>query len=227
MAVLAKAEKAQLMTQSLKMAEEARRVPSSESDRKPVERETESYSGGVGQKRTNNDRDDFDAKKDRDNIRAQRRREIVREDRMERAGVKKSKAERDGDRDISEKIALGMAQPTSKGEAMFDQRLFNQTAGLGTGFGHDEDYNLYDKPLFADRTAASIYKGIKTLDDAETEQVEDKSQVRVRKVLGQGETKEDEPNVYAQSSRSKPVEFEKTVLIGSTDEPGFKAGLQK
>lgn len=43
---------------------------------------------------------------------------------------------------------------------MFDQRLFNQTSGLGAGFGDDEDYNLYDKPLFADRTAASIYKNI-------------------------------------------------------------------
>ena len=32
---------------------------------------------------------------------------------------------------------------------------------MGSGFGHDADYNLYDKPLFADRTAASIYKNIK------------------------------------------------------------------
>ena len=44
---------------------------------------------------------------------------------------------------------------------MYDQRLFNQTAGLGTGFGDEEDYNLYDKPLFADRTAASIYKNVR------------------------------------------------------------------
>jgi len=49
---------------------------------------------------------------------------------MQRAGMKKTKTERDNDRDVSEKIALGQAQPTSK-EAMFDQRLFNQTAGLG------------------------------------------------------------------------------------------------
>jgi SNW domain-containing protein 1 len=43
---------------------------------------------------------------------------------------------------------------------MFDQRLFNQTSGIGTGFGDDEDYSLYDKPLFADRTSASIYKNV-------------------------------------------------------------------
>lgn len=43
---------------------------------------------------------------------------------------------------------------------MYDQRLFNQTAGLGHGFGDDEEYNLYDKPLFTDRAAASIYKNV-------------------------------------------------------------------
>lgn len=166
------------------------------------ERETESY---VGTKRTTTDREQHDAKRERDDLRAQRRREIVREDRMERAGVKKSKSNRDADRDISEKIALGMAQPSSRGEAMFDQRLFNQTAGLGTGFGHDEDYNLYEKPLFTDRTAASIYKGIKTVDTVENE--EDGERTRVRKVLG---TKgADDPSLI-HFSRAKPVEFEKT-----------------
>ncbi len=43
---------------------------------------------------------------------------------------------------------------------MYDQRLFNQTSGLGAGFGDDEDYNLYEKPLFTDRTSASIYKNV-------------------------------------------------------------------
>ncbi len=46
---------------------------------------------------------------------------------------------------------------------MFDQRLFNQTSGLESGFGEDDDYNLYDKPLFADRPAASRYKGVKAV----------------------------------------------------------------
>lgn len=85
---------------------------------------------------------------------------------MERAGVKKTKDTRDQDRDVSEKIALGQAQPNTK-EAMFDQRLFNQTAGIQGGFGHEDDYNLYDKPLFADRTAASIYKNVKEIEDYE------------------------------------------------------------
>lgn len=89
---------------------------------------------------------------------------------MEVAGKKKSKTERDQERDVSEKIALGQAQPTGK-DAMFDQRLFNQTSGIDSGFGHEDDYNIYDKPLFTDRTAASIYKNVREVpvDDDEEE----------------------------------------------------------
>lgn len=31
---------------------------------------------------------------------------------------------------------------------------------MATGFGDDDDYNLYEKPLFTDRTSASIYKNV-------------------------------------------------------------------
>lgn len=37
------------------------------------------------------------------------------------------------------------------GEAMYDQRLFNQDAGAST-LGGEDSYNIYDKPLFADRS---------------------------------------------------------------------------
>jgi SNW domain-containing protein 1 len=74
MATLAKAEKAQLMADSLK--DEPK----------------------VGDKR---------GMEQRSELMAERRREIVRDERMNRAGIKKSKTERDGERDISEKIALG------------------------------------------------------------------------------------------------------------------------
>ena len=69
-------------------------------------------------------------KKERDEIRRLLRKENERNRRREQAGLNKTKNERDADRDISEKIALGQAQPTVK-DVMFDQRLFNQTAGLG------------------------------------------------------------------------------------------------
>ena len=50
---------------------------------------------------------------------------------------------------------------------MFDQRLFNQSSGLDQGFGEEDDYVVYDKPLFADRTAANIYNAPKEVDDDE------------------------------------------------------------
>jgi hypothetical protein len=46
-----------------------------------------------------------------------------------------------GERDISEKIALGLAQPTVSKDSMFDQRLFNQSSGLGSGFGGEDSYS--------------------------------------------------------------------------------------
>lgn len=108
---------------------------------------------------------------------------------------------------------------------MFDQRLFNQTAGLESGFGHDEDYNLYDKPLFADRTAASIYKNINKNADEEAETEDQKTQ-RVRKILGQQTSDpKDAPIDHNSHGRSKPVEFEKRRLEDATDDKNFKAGL--
>ena len=41
---------------------------------------------------------------------------------------------------------------------MFDQRLFNQTSGISSGFGGSTDaYAIYDKPLF-NSAVSSIYK---------------------------------------------------------------------
>lgn len=138
-----------------------------------------------GKKRSREDHDLEEAKKERDALRYQRKREIERDRRMEVAGKKKSKTTRDEERDISEKIALGQAQPTSR-EAMFDQRLFNQASGLDSGFGHDDDYNLYDKPLFADRTAASIYKNVREVNEDEDEGADTNAKgEEVKKTLGQ------------------------------------------
>ena len=88
------------------------------------------------------------------------KKENERNRRREVAGKNRTKEDRDNDRDISEKIALGQAQPTATRDALYDQRLFNQSSGLATGFGDEDDYNLYEKPLFTDRTAASIYKNV-------------------------------------------------------------------
>ncbi|KAJ3093320.1 SNW domain-containing protein 1, partial [Physocladia obscura] len=69
------------------------------------------------------------------------------------------------ERDISEKIALGLTQPSASRESQFDQRLFNQSSGMSSGFGAEDTYNLYDKPLFSGSSAAAIYRPKKALDE--------------------------------------------------------------
>ena len=55
-------------------------------------------------------------------------------------------------------VALGMVKVTG-GEVMYDQRLFNQDQGMAAGFGAEDSYGVYDKALFADRSAAgALYR---------------------------------------------------------------------
>lgn len=71
---------------------------------------------------------------------------------MKKVGAEKKKQIKRQERDISEKVALGQAQPTNQ-DLMYDQRLFDNAGGLEAGNSDSEDDNLYDKPLFADRSA--------------------------------------------------------------------------
>lgn len=70
------------------------------------------------------------------------------------------KLKRDQDRDISEKIALGLpGVRNASNETQFDSRLFNQEAGLDSGGINDETYAVYSKawrPL--DNIQQSIYR---------------------------------------------------------------------
>jgi SNW domain-containing protein 1 len=117
-ATLARAEKAGLMASSIsKFNSELRKDEGSTRGGG----ETDEY---PSKKRSREERDLEEAKKERDALRHQRKREIERDRRLEVAGKKNSKSLRDEERDISEKIALGQAQPSSR-ETMFDQRLFN------------------------------------------------------------------------------------------------------
>jgi len=87
--------------------------------------------------------------------------------------MRKNKIDRDEGRDISEKIALGMLKGTGgklTGESLYDSRLFNQSSGMDAGFGNEDEYNTYSKPLF-DRDgnnkngSTSIYRPKKNDDD--------------------------------------------------------------
>ena len=76
-----------------------------------------------------------------------RREENERKLRQSRMGAEKrvQMMAREQNRDISEKVALGLAKPTQNAETMYDSRLFNQTSGFDSGFNEDQHY---DKPLF-------------------------------------------------------------------------------
>ncbi|KAL8142197.1 LOW QUALITY PROTEIN: hypothetical protein V2J09_015229 [Rumex salicifolius] len=91
---------------------------------------------------------------------AEKRSKIREERHRERRLAKKSKVTRDCDRDVTEKIALGMASAgggASRGEVIYDQRLFNQDKGIiSSGFATDDQYNLYDKALFSAQSTLSI-----------------------------------------------------------------------
>ncbi|KAJ1673702.1 mRNA splicing protein [Spiromyces aspiralis] len=96
----------------------------------------------------------------RDELRRQRQKERERELRLSHMGAetKAKHLARTENRDISEKIALGLAKPTVSKDSMFDARLFNQSAGLSSGFRDDETFNPYEKPLFDTTSRTSVYR---------------------------------------------------------------------
>mmetsp|Transcript_49921 Transcript_49921/g.78996 ORF Transcript_49921/g.78996 Transcript_49921/m.78996 type:complete len:559 (-) Transcript_49921:61-1737(-) len=153
---------------------------------------------------------DAEARQQRMDVLKERQREIERDQRLELAG-KKNKKGRDEDRDIGERIALGqVAQPTSQ-EAQYDARLFNQSAGMDSGFhgGSDEKCAVYDKPLFADRSQAGIYR----FDKDRMEQAEGRlahigsSSSSRRQAFAGAADPDDAP--HEDGPRTRPVEFER------------------
>ncbi|XP_016947947.1 puff-specific protein Bx42 [Drosophila biarmipes] len=105
--------------------------------------------------------------RERNDLRAERQRERQRDRNLQRAAPeKRSKLQRERERDISEQIALGLpAKSAGNGETLFDQRLFNTTKGMDSGYGDDEAYNVYDKPWRDSNTlGAHIYRPSKQTD---------------------------------------------------------------
>ncbi|KAI8341986.1 SKIP/SNW domain-containing protein [Chlamydoabsidia padenii] len=157
--------------------------------------------------------------RERDQIRRDRQKQREREMRMSHMGTeaKAKHLAKEHGRDISEKIALGLAKPSASKDSMYDARLFNQSEGISSGFKNDDSYSLYDKPLF-NQTSSSIYKFRGDQNDSD--------------VLGSTDVEELERSIHqdkfgvkrgfkgAESSAaaggsSGPVEFEKEILGSS------------
>jgi len=95
--------------------------------------------------------------REREALRRERTREARKKMRMNNMGTETRirAMAREQNRDISEKIALGLAKPTAALD--YDTRLFNQSGGLDSGL--NEDTSMFDRPLFAAQQAAqSIYR---------------------------------------------------------------------
>ncbi|GAA5884862.1 hypothetical protein JCM16303_005325 [Sporobolomyces ruberrimus] len=153
------------------------------------------------------------AAKERAVERQERRKERERELRMNNMGTEqraKVLARATG-RDISEKIALGLAKPTLSKDSMLDSRLFNRES-LSSSFGNSDSYNLYDKPLFSGSSAAAaIYKPRgKNVDDEGYELAEEEAAKAMKNdrfglgVAGRGFDGADTSEV-----REGPVAFER------------------
>ncbi|RAL01899.1 SKIP/SNW domain-containing protein [Aspergillus ibericus CBS 121593] len=155
--------------------------------------------------------EDEDAAREREQLRRERRQEAERQLRQSRMGTERriQMMAREQNRDISEKVALGLAKPTQASESMYDSRLFNQTSGMDTGFNED---NPYDKPLFAAQDAInSIYRPRAQADDDDNEGAEGEMS-KIQKsnrfeVLGRA--KEGFRGAEHAEARDGPVQFEK------------------
>ena len=100
-----------------------------------------------------------------------------------------------------------MAQPTMSKDSMFDSRLFNQSHGMSSGTIADDEYNLYDKPLFTGSSAAAIYRPKRT----ESEMVGGVAADKIEKIIGDGKPHKgfQGADYDADISRDGPVQFEK------------------
>ncbi|TRX89104.1 hypothetical protein FHL15_010021 [Xylaria flabelliformis] len=149
--------------------------------------------------------------REREKARAEKRREEERKLRQSRMGTERriQVMAREQNRDISEKIALGLAKPTAQAESMYDSRLFNQSSGFDSGFNED---NPYDKPLFAAQDAInSIYRPSQNMEDFDDEAAGDKEMAKIQKTsrfgeaLGRGTFK----GTADAEAREGPVQFER------------------
>ena len=107
--------------------------------------------------------DDTVAARQRERLRMERKRQREKELRLEN-NMEAKKKRLEEERDVSEKIALGVHTGTGGGLGSdVDSRLYNRSGGMDSGFGREDDYNTYSQPLFNRQSAsgassASIYR---------------------------------------------------------------------
>uniref|UniRef100_A0AC35UGB0 SKIP_SNW domain-containing protein n=1 Tax=Rhabditophanes sp. KR3021 TaxID=114890 RepID=A0AC35UGB0_9BILA len=146
---------------------------------------------------------------ERDEIRRERKEQHRKETAIARNHPDKlERMRRENERDISEKIALGLpntrAGNSNAGETQFDSRLFGKSSGLDAGGTNDETYAVYDKPWKPlDNIQKHIYRPTKNKESAYAEDADQIANTD-RFVPSQSISGAD-----ASTARSGPVQFEK------------------
>ncbi|XP_054131238.1 SNW domain-containing protein 1 [Melozone crissalis] len=159
--------------------------------------------------KTHVEKEDGEAR-ERDEIRHDRRKERQHDRNLSRAAPdKRSKLQRNENRDISEVIALGVPNPRPSNEIQYDQRLFNQSKGMDSGFagGEDEIYNVYDQPWRSGKDMAqNIYRPSKNLDkDMYGDDLE--ARIKTNRFVPDKEFSNSDRNTRGRG-RDGPVQFE-------------------
>ncbi|KFV76890.1 SNW domain-containing protein 1, partial [Dryobates pubescens] len=159
--------------------------------------------------KTHVEKEDGEAR-ERDEIRHDRRKERQHDRNLSRAAPdKRSKLQRNENRDISEVIALGVPNPRPSNEIQYDQRLFNQSKGMDSGFagGEDEIYNVYDQPWRSGKDMAqNIYRPSKNLDkDMYGDDLE--TRIKTNRFVSEKEFSNSDRNTRGRG-RDGPVQFE-------------------
>ncbi|KAI1130902.1 SKIP/SNW domain-containing protein [Nemania abortiva] len=209
---LAEKEKAQKEESLRMLAQKAREERAGGSKRRNSRdsRDSRSRSRSYSYSDSGSESDDSQVR-EREKARAEKRREEERKLRQSRMGTERriQVMAREQNRDISEKIALGLAKPTAQAESMYDSRLFNQSSGFDSGFNED---NPYDKPLFAAQDAInSIYRPNQNMEDFDDEAAGDREMAKIQKTsrfgeaLGRGTFK----GTADAEAREGPVQFER------------------
>jgi SNW domain-containing protein 1 len=209
---LAEKEKAQKEENLRMLAQKAREDRATAARRRDSSgsRDSRSRSRSYSYSDSGSDSEDSEVRA-REKARRERQKEEERKLRQSRMGAERrvQVMAREQNRDISEKIALGLAKPTQQAETMYDSRLFNQSSGFDSGINED---NPYDKPLFAAQDAiSSIYRPRQNAEDYEDEAAGDREMAKIQKssrfgeVLGKGTFK----GSADAEAREGPVQFEK------------------
>ncbi|KAI6220993.1 SKP-1 protein [Aphelenchoides fujianensis] len=188
-------------------SEMERRVAKNQEEKRMVELARGARQANAGG-RADETAEEREEREKRDEFRREHLEDIRRERNMARGRPDAlEKLKKDQERDISEKIALGLPGVKQKSnETQFDSRLFNQDAGLDSGGIDDETYSVYSKAWRPqDNIQQSIYRPRQQAEDPYGNDLDEI--VRTNRFVPARGFQGAEP-VAGAAPRAAPVEFE-------------------